>query len=183
MRFTDTELGLIKSLFADNDELLYAIRKVMFQFETTDQEKETIKRAINDSTLALLYKVFLPGLDPDAPIHQMADIVLGLGVEIKSLSPDGAWPFIKAKEVSMDYLGQQLKALNGNVATNHISLTELSDISGPKTQREQKYINVIARNFILSFIDSMFQQIQTLAGKKEESVEQTLARLAQNSAK
>ena len=183
LRYTNAELSFIKGLFADNDDLLFLIRKVMLQFELSQAEKDAVKGFMNEQVFTLLTKTFNPWLDPDAPFFQITDLVLGLGADIKALSPDGAWPFIKAKELEVDYIAQQLKVLNGDTTEPKISLEALGSLAGLKTHREQKYINITARNFLLSFVDSNCNQLKVLAGLKTETVEETLERLKSNSNK
>lgn len=183
MRFTDSELSLIKGLFADNDELLYVIRKVMCQFPLTDTERELLKGSMNENTLFILKKFFLPELDPDAPLFQMTALPVALGADIKTLSPDGAWPYIKAKELEMQYLEQQLNQLKDDNSTVKIKLNDLIDLGGTKARREETYIAITAWNYLLSFIDSNIQQIKFLAGMKEETIEETKARLERDSTK
>ena len=182
MRYTDEELGLMKAVFAEDREKLYIIRKVMFQFPLTDEEKSALQSFVTEPVFALMKKTFVPYLEPDAPLFQMSNLVLGLGADTKSLSPDGAWPFIKAKELEVSYIEQQLKALHGE-SEQKIILSELTSLDYPKAQREQVYINILAWNFLLSFIDSNIQQIMFLAGLKHETVEQTMVRLRSDSAK
>lgn len=183
LRYTTQELGLIKGLFAENDELLYIIRKSFLQFELTEQEKEALKNAMNEQVMALMVKSLNPWLDPDSPLFQMTDLVLGLGADIKTLSPDGAWPFIKAKEIEINYISQQLKILGGSEEKPTILLSELGSLLGMKARREDIYKNILARNFLLSFIDSNINQLKLLAGLKSETIEETLERLKKDSNK
>lgn len=183
MRFTDPELSVIKGLFSDNEDLLYTVRKVMLQFELTPDEQKNVDGMMNETVIALLYKTFLPSIDADAPMFQMTDMLLGLGADIKTLSPEGAWPFIKAKELEMKYLSQQLRVLTGASKIQKISLEKMGDISGTEKDGEKMYVNVVARNYLLSYIDSNCQQLKMLAGLKHETVEQTKIRLQQDSAK
>jgi hypothetical protein len=182
LRFNTAELALTKALFADNEELLFAVRKVMLQMPLMVGEQAVVN-GLTDEAFELMKKYFLPELDGDSPIFQMADLTLGLGADIKGLSPDGAWPFIKAKELEIDFVAQQLEVLRGREPKTNVSLKELADLSGAKTTREQKYINLLAWNFLLSFVDSNINQMKVLAGLKTESVEQTIERLAKNSNK
>ena len=48
---------------------------------------------------------------------------------------------------------------------------------------ENVFVNITARNYLLSYIDSNCKQLEFLAGTKEETVDQTVARLQKNSAK
>lgn len=182
MRFSDVELGQIKGLFAENDDLLFALRKAMLQFELTEADKEKLAPLVGDVNYALLYKTFLPYIDPEAPLFQMTDMVLGLNQDIAKIDPETAWPYIKAKEIEIAYISQQLKNLH-TPSKPAIILTELADLNGGKKDKEQIFINVTARNYILSFIDSNIAQLKFLAGLKSESVEEAKARLEKNSTK
>lgn len=104
MRFTDSELALVKGTFAENEELLKLMRKV-----------------------------FLPELDPSAPIQQMIDLYMTLPTE--NQTPD---------EIA---------------------------------------INLKARNILIAHLEMQLGQLRTLAGMKNESVEQTQERLQKNSNK
>lgn len=194
MRFSDTELAIVKRLFADNDNLLFAIRKLLLQFPLTTSEAEAIRAGLNKDTLKIVKKFILPDLDQEAPLFQMADLYLGLGSELKE-GVERAWPYIKAKDLEVDYIAQQMSILenivNGKPShSGEITLEALTDKGKePSTKvaldkyKEDRWINLTARNFILSFIDSNVQQIKFLAGLPEESVEETKKRLAQNSNK
>jgi len=185
MRFNDAELSLLKGLFADNEELLFSVRKVMLQFELTKQEEITLKKNINETTFALLKKVFLPELEGDAPIFQLTDMILGLGSDIKDKPIELAMPYIQAKDIEIKYLAQRLEALRGNDIPEmaEISLADMAKIKLTKTNAESVYANILARNFILSFVDTHIQQMKFLAGLKEETVEQTKDRLQKDSNK
>lgn len=182
MRYNDAELALFKALFAGDDRLLFIIRKVMFQSDITEEERETLRSSMTEPVMALMYKTFMPTLDPTAPFFQVIDLVIGLRDEMKTNGPDDAWPHIKAKELEINYILQQLKALTA-VEKPDIVFKDLSDLSGAKPQREAVFIRITARNYLVSFIDSMCNQMQFLAGLKEETVEETKDRLARDSAK
>jgi len=104
MRITDAELKTIKHTFADNDHLLKVLRKV-----------------------------FLPEIDPNAPIGQTIDL----------------WMTLKTDDASPDQL----------------------------------VINLKARNLLITHIEQQLMQLKFLAGKKDETVEETKNRLSKNSSK
>lgn len=104
MRITDAELSLIKMTFAENDTLLKTLRKI-----------------------------FLPELDPTAPIGQNIDLWMTLKVDDQT--------------------------------------------------PEEVYVNLKARNTVIQHIEMCLQQLEILAGMKEESVEETKNRLAKDSSK
>lgn len=181
MRFNDAELSLIKSFFAENDDLLFLIRKVMYQFELEKDEVKQLESIRSESFSKLLNKVFLPSFEPDAPMFQMADMIMGLQVDMKTLGVEAMEPLIRSKAVQIDYIRQQLDYLCEGVESNDIKLTSLAVIDDSNI--EKTYINIHARNYISSYIDSNIQQLQFLAGKKDETVAETMERLQKNSNK
>ena len=48
---------------------------------------------------------------------------------------------------------------------------------------EQAYINIKARNLVIAHVENNLRQLSNLAGTKAETVEQTKARIMQNSSK
>ena len=181
IRFTDSDLTLMKALFAGNDELFYAIRTVMFQLPLTERQVDILKESMNDEVSALLHKVFIAGLDPDSPLFQMTHLALSLGAEIKGLSPEGAWPFIKAKKIEGDFMLQQLDALKNPGKKPKIVLEDLIKLDYPESKMEEAFVNITAWNFLLNFIDSQLQQTKYLAGRTEETIEQTKERMKRDS--
>lgn len=181
LRFTTTELSLLKGLFADNEDLLFLIRKVMLQFTLTQDEKDTLTKVMNNTVWDLMRKVFYPTIDPTAPILQLAHMVIGL--DIKNLTPEGAFAFIKAKDIEMEYIKQQLDVLRGNETEGGIILDDLRKTDYKRIEMEKAFVNITAWNFLIAYIDTNINQMRVLAGLKSETVEDTLKRLAQNSAK
>ena len=182
MRFNDEEMSLLKGLFENNEEALFLIRRAMLQDKLTEIDKANLKEVVNETVWKLMQKVFNARVEYDAPIGQITHLGLAVGAEIKSLSPDGAWPFIKSKELVMKYLDQQLEVLRGN-ESNDIVLMDLIDLSGSKPNREQKYINVLTWNWLMSWIDSCVATIDTLAKKPVETAEERVARIEKDSSK
>ncbi len=183
MRFDDAELSLVKGLFADNDDLLFAVRKVMLQFPLSEAEEISVKKQITDEAFKLLSKFFLPELDPDAPLFQLVDMQLGLQNDMKTLGIDAMIPQLAAKDIEMRYIAQQLEQLE-DVTRGRTPLIKLSLLAQLGTEdKEEEYINILARNYILSYVDSNLQQIKMLAGEKKETVQQTIDRLQKNSNK
>lgn len=80
MRFTDQDLSLIRNTFKDNEPLL-----------------------------KLLRKVFLPEIDPNAPIGQMID--LWMTVDVETVDPERAVVNLKARNSLITHIEQQLMQL------------------------------------------------------------------------
>lgn len=179
MRFTDPELSLMKSLFAENTELLYILRKVMLQFGITEAEDVTLRKAMTDQAYALVCKTLLPQIDAEAPLFQLTDMHVSLQADIRA-GVEQAWPFILAKELEIEYITQQLKAVKDTSSPQPIKLAQMTKVKGKK---EDVWVNLTAWSFILSYVDSNIQQVKFLAGLKEETVEETKERLSKDSNK
>jgi len=179
-RYSDTEFSVIKNTFADNDELLTAIRKSMLQMNMTKTDKELIKLVTgNKLVLALIRKCMLPTLDPEAPRHQLVD--LWMTIKLDDKSPEQAYVYLQSRELLINYLDQQLNELEGNVlASEKIVLDNMTLLT---EDTHETYANFITRNTIVGHVETQLSTLLTLAGEKEETVLQTQERLNRNSAK
>lgn len=81
MRFTAEEIDLLKNTFRNNEKLLKVLRKV-----------------------------FLPELDPNAPLGQMID--LWMAMNPAELTPDVAYVNIKARNQLIAHVEQQLMQID-----------------------------------------------------------------------
>lgn len=93
MRINEDEMRLIRATFKDNEPLLRLMRKM-----------------------------FLPEIDPSAPIGQMID--LWMTVDIKEMSPEEAIINIKARNTLITHLDQQLMSLKLIANTEPMSQDE-----------------------------------------------------------
>lgn len=177
MRFIGSELSLMKSLFAENESLLFTFRKFLLGFELNEGEKNGLKMLQGGAGYALMKKMFLPEIDPSAPLFQLVDMTMGLNIDFKGNPEANAQPFIEAKLIEENYLKERFATLQTTLSP----VTTLKELA--RLDSENAYVNIIARNYLLSYIDSSFQQIVFLAGKKEETVEETIERLQKNSNK
>lgn len=180
MRFNKIELGLFKTLFADNENLLFTIRKVLLQFELTEEEQKAID-AISPTGMSLIRKHFMGGIDPEAPLNQLADMRRGYAVEMQGKDVEEMTPIFQAKELQIDYLNQQFDFLEKANIQQEIKLDEMHEVK--LKPKEKAYSDIMAWNNILSYVDSNLQQIQFLAGKSDETPEQTIKRLQKDSSK
>lgn len=81
------------------------------QMRITTEERLLIQKVFknNDPLLKLLRKVFLPELDPNAPIGGLID--LWMTVDVKDMSPEMALINIKARNTLIHHVDQQLMQL------------------------------------------------------------------------
>lgn len=94
MRITPEEVAIIRGTFKDNDRLLQVMRKV-----------------------------FLPEIDPYAPIGQVVDLWLSLH-EIKNMQPEQAYQYIMIRNGIIGHVENQLMQLK--------VLSEMDETSVPK---------------------------------------------------
>ena len=181
MRWSDKELGLIKSTFAEQEELLILVRKFLLQGEMTDAEMKYLKSFTNSpEILAILKKAVNPQLDKQAAPFQSIDLFSSM--DLNPTPVEHAYLIIRARKIATDYLGNQFDELQGVAHDTRIDFDKLTEPLD--NDLEQTYINVIARNFLLSHIDSqLFNSIGIIAGTKEETPEQQKKRLTQDSSK
>ena len=174
MRFTDEELSLIKNTFGENLVLLKGLRKHFLQEETTPEVG-----ALSKESLKVLRKTFLPTIDTDAPIHQTIDLLLT--VDMKEKGVEELYNALHSRKILIDYLEQELSALEGKKVTRTITFNNLSKIEG-KTP-EQLFQDMHARNTLIIHVEQQLGQLEVLAGTKDETPEEMKKRLTQNSAK
>ena len=185
MRYSDEEMQVIK-VFSENDELAKAIRKLMLQMPLSALDLSVLQVCKSKELMAVVKKTFLPTLDGNAPIHQVVDLWITLKIDDKH--PDYAIHHIKSREILINYLDQQLKFLEDieNIEKNYkkggkIQLSEMVNFKDKSPV--DAYVELFARNTLVSHVEQMLNQLLVLAGKKEETVEETQERLAKNSAK
>jgi len=180
MRYDDKELGLIKATFADNEELLLVLRKVFLQAELTEGDIKRLAPITKSKVAqALLRKAYAPGLEMEAPFGQVID--LWMSVDTKELDPVQSTLALMVRdemknllEVGLERLAEPTMEVAGGIADY------TPDFEGTD---EERYVTFIARNSIITHTETRLQELSFLAGKKDESVEETMTRLRADSAK
>lgn len=179
IRYSDEEMMIIKNTFAENDDLLKVVRKIFLQLPLSEvEERAQINTFVNNPNLMkVVRKSFLPTLEDDAPIMQLTDLWATL--QITDKTPEVALPHILARKGLIDYLDEQLKVLSREIIipVNKINYFEQTN------DAVEKYTNLIMRNTVVQHVEQVLFQFKLLAGTKDETPEQTLKRLQQNSNK
>lgn len=177
--FNNEELSLIKNTFAENEPLLYAVRKVLLQFELTDEDKALLK-LVNEPVFKVLKKRILPDISNVFPLGQLPSLMTTLTQDLKVKDVREMAPHFEAKKLQMEYLTQQFKVLAGEDVDQKIRLSDMAVIT---EDPEENFINMNTYLFLLGYIDPMLIMVKTIAGKKEETLEQLNARLKRDSSK
>lgn len=167
MRFTEAEISLIQATFKDDDALI-DLRKHFLQVE--DAKKFKTKEVID-----VISKTFCPEIDPEAPLNQIVDFNLIAQVRDKDI--DMAYQAVLVQQIVINYFKQRIGKLEGSDQTDSIIFKELDIVHEDK---EKTVLNFIARQSIVSLIESGLSQLSVLAN---QSIEDLLKQLEKNSTK
>lgn len=178
--YNDQELELIKNTFAENDTLLYTVRKVLLQFPLTDTEKGLLKMSITPEVWRVLQKRILPEISDEFPLGQLPTLLSTLTEQLKVRTIEEMAPLFASKKLQLDYLTQQFEVLRDLDAPQPIVLADLGVIAKDPTDA---YVAAHAYLFLLGYIDPMLGFIKAIAGEKKETLEKTKERLTRNSSK
>lgn len=181
MRYSDEELSLIKSTFAENDDLIKAVRKAILQMPLNAVELSLIGLNFKDKEdmMRIMRKNFTPELDGNVPLGQEIDLFLTIG--LKDMLPDIAAIHLKSIKIWHDYLVERMDELEGKKVAKPTKLKDLKNIDD-KTD-EQMYVDMLARNTIVNSTEQQLNQLYILAGAKDETPEETIKRLHKDSSK
>ena len=184
MRFSQEDLGLIKGVFAENEELLKTIRKVFYQMplNAVDLGRLNLTFKGKPALQKVFRKTFLPEIEAELPLQQNFDLWLTL--KLKDLPTEEGAVHIKSVGLWIDYIEQQLKLIESGkyqVTKPKISFTGLSKIKDKVSW--ELFADMLARNTIINHTEQQLRQLELLAGSKEETPEQTIERLSKDSSK
>ena len=182
MRYTDEELMLIKSSFAENDKIIVALRKFFLQIPLSEADDiELMKIKNSPEALTIISKTFLPELDGDAPLNQVIDLWMTLKIDDKF--PEIAHPHILSRGLLISYFKQQIGLLKDE-KIDDINLIKFDELLPDQNEMvEQLYVNLLTRNTIITHTEQQLYQLSMLGGLKSETPEETIKRLAQDSSK
>lgn len=180
MRYTDEEIGVVKNTFAENDYLIKVLRKFFLQGTLTSDEVNVIRSFTSQpNSVSVLKKTLMPTLELEAPAFQLVDLYIN--IETKDSSPEKAFLLARARDMMCDYFEDQFLILADKKPTHNIVFKGLERAEGKEV--DQAYIELNCRNTLISHIEFQLLQLKTLAGLKEETVEDTKARLAEQARK
>lgn len=184
-RFTNEELQIIKQIFAESedDKMLKIVRKVFLQLPMNAAEMAIAQTTFRKQTetMAAIRKMFLPDLDGDAPILQCGNAWSFFSPRVEDLDLDRAELQIKSRRNVIEYLRQQLDFLEED---KNQEIIFINFIDGRKSEDpDATYIGLITHNFIINYVEQRLNEIKILAGRKDETPDETIERLQKNSNK
>jgi hypothetical protein len=177
-RFSDSELELIRSTF-NNLPLLKSIRKVMLQMPFTEAEEISYRKALTPEAMKIVRKALLPTITGDEPLSQITDAWSTVTVTDKM--PDIALLILKARELTIKYLDEQLNILGGVSKVKTIIFENFTILKDKR--EEEAYIDIIARNNILGNIEKQLMELYILSAMPKETPEDIAKRNTIDSSK
>lgn len=181
-RYSDNELNLIKGTFAENEELLFALRKVFYQMPLDVLDRAQLDSAFKGKPemQKLLRKTYLPQIEAESPINQVID--LWMTVDFKDKLPHEVYPHLEAREKIIQYIDEQLQRIESD--NYDVTGMKFEDfIFSQEKDANEAFGDILARNTIISHNEAQMAQLDILAGLKSETIEETEKRLNQNSSK
>lgn len=178
LRYSDSELKLMNDTFAENHKLLILLRKFFLQGLMSQGERENVKAFANPNILTILKKTYLPEIDLNTPIGQIVD--LWSNVDTKNKGVEDACLEMAMREKLIRYVKDRFTDLINDTDGG----LRISDLEYDSTRPDREnFVNIGARNMIISHCDFQTGQIWILAGQKSESVAEITKRLFRQSSK
>jgi len=179
LNINEQEIELIKKTFCENEYLLKVIRALFLNLGVTDEEKAMIKATFSDKELlALMHKKFYPQLDREANIGSTMDVWMGVEQMVFGKSVGEIYQAINYKDEALKMTKKAL-ALLENPDGEKIDVTFDPSLS----VKDDYQIKLLARNQFIKHVESQLVFLMVIAGKKDETTEQTKTRLTRNSTK
>lgn len=173
VKFRDDEFGLLRKTFKNNNDLLKAVRKSLFQFELTDNDRKLLEVFKGEDLKELLRKVFLPSLENDISIMWEEDKFDRLGGDMPFgiRQPEHGAICVKARKMAFQYCTYEFEKLFGN-NFGTISFKEFEDTED-KDDKEI-YLNFLARGEIVDKIRNFLKEVKIMANTKKMTKEEML---------
>lgn len=175
--YNDKELEIIKSTFAENEELLIVLRKLFLGAKTLKAEKELVKGTFSKPELVKVVQRKIYGqLDVEVPIGELNDFWLGAETQIYGAEPHVIKQTVESKAKVLEMFTKAVELLadpDGEPVSIDYSLESL--------ESDPLQSGLVARNLYIKAIETALRTLQIVAGQKTESVEETKKRLKQDS--
>lgn len=175
LRTPDEELGLLKTVFADNDNLLRILRNLFMGVELSAEEKQAVI-AIPVEVKKIVRKRFTGEFDKSTLVGQTSDP--WAGIEVLGKTPEFIFQIIKAREQLIELVKRAMELLDDP----NKKLPELT-FHSTLLDNDPWAIGFLARAGFLQQVDGQLSLIKVIVGTKSETVEQAKKRLQADSSK
>jgi hypothetical protein len=181
MRYSDSELSLIKNTFAEQEETLILIRKFIFQGKMSESEIGYVRTHGNSpEIMAVLRKALCPMIEKQAPPFQTVDLLSS--IDFQTIPHEHAELIIKGRQKAIKFLQQRLDQMTSDGDASGSDDIMFDSLVAPNNDPKEAHVNILARNFLLSHVDTqLFNSLLVIAGTKDEDPAEQKRRLQQDS--
>lgn len=180
---SENDNQLLRKHFKGTDSkdspLLLSIRSLLLGFPISSGEADVIKATFsNEDVREAFRRKFFNKLSTNAPIGKEADFWFGTDIEVRDKCIDTIRQVIESKQLTYEMLQQAMKLLQDPYGPR-------VDVSfDPKLVNDPLQIRFLARNKYIGTVVNCLVQIKvTVDNTKDETLEETRARILKNSSK
>lgn len=178
LMYSNKDIDVIKSAFAENDELLVMIRKLFFGGKLTADEKKIITSTFSNEEVVEVLRRKVYGINNfETPIGQLSDFWLGAETQIFGANRDTVYQAIMSKELVLSMFTKAFNLLS-NPDGERVSINFINDI-----QADPLGVSLISRNLYMKAVESALHAVKVIAGMKSETVEDAVKRMQSDSSK
>ncbi len=181
MRINDIELGALKSVFAENDDVIYAARKAMFLMDLDADDIKILKVFSAPDIQAVMSSILMPTISAEIPLGQNIDLWMSIK-DIKEMDEWHTGSEIEGRLKLVEFIKRGLANLANPSKKGSPDVVDYKPVV-IMSELSRVLSDMIARNTYITHVEQQLNQIRALAGMKKETVEETKARLAKNSSK
>lgn len=173
----EEEVILIKSVFADNEDLLIAMRALFLGLSATAEERELIRSTFaNEQLRKIMWKRFYPTITRETPIGQLGDVWLGTETMVFGVSEITIKQALGYKKGSLELTRKALELLED--PDRYVMSTEYDS-----DKQDVFGIELLIRNQFIRHIEAQLLFLKIIAGQKSETLAETKKRLGMDSNK
>lgn len=176
---TAEENKYIKNIYKNNEHLLKITRAGMLGLDLEESEKELLRSTYSDKNLVrIITKRFVPTVDKNAPIGQIADVWLGIEQQVFGQPESTIEQAVQYKDLAIKMSLQSIDFLQ-NPDGEQVSI----DYDPNKNLNDPLRINLLARNQYLRHVEQQLLFLKTIAEQADENEEEKRIRELKDSSK
>lgn len=171
----EEEIKLIKATFND-EELLKAIRAIMFGLEVSDIDREKVQGLFkNEEVLKIFKKRFLPQVNKDADIGTVSDLWIGTEEMVFARDAETRQQAVGYKRIAIKRMEEAIKVLAEG--------GELEGVEYNPETDDDLNLGLLSRNLFIKATENNLIQLFVIAQQTKEEADKLIAERGLNSNK
>jgi hypothetical protein len=177
------EIKLFKENFGGQEGFLKSIRSLLIGLDVSDEEKKRIQTVFADKVLLnIVRRRMIQQPSDDVGLGGMSDLWMQSNDKLHGASVDMITQTIKVGAKLTKYY-KQVESLLSNPFGERINFNLDFDHIDESVSYSETACNLIARNLFIRSVDLVMAIISSLVKEKEETPDETVARIKKNSTK